>query len=257
MLEGNEQLNSDVNNEASSELQSQAAESTQEQSQEAASANQSTQQDNVPFNEHPRFRELIDEKNTLKTQLAEMQAQIQRLSTPQQPQTKEEKDAMVERLMGIDPEFGKDYAGLKAALKELNELKAWKQQTETQSIQEKAVTSVNQLHEQNKVPAELRDMYNAALEAEARKNPRMTLNDLPNAYKAVHERFTKYIDSVKRSERESYVSDKRSDARAPSSQPKGRPVTGSTRKEFSSDPGEARQQTVSEVLKLMRAEKDI
>jgi hypothetical protein len=252
-MEEIEQSNTDVSNEVSSEPQSTGQETPEAQQ----ASGEQKQQDNTPFHEHPRFKELIEEKNAYRRELDEMKRQLQTMQTPRSEKTQEEKDALIERLKSIDPEFGERFAQLNMTAKELQELKAWKQSMETQTVREKAINSINSLHSEHKVPKEMQDFYNAAIEAEARNNPRMGLQDLPQVYKAVHERFSKYLDTVKRSERESYVKDKTQDAKAPTTQSKGKSVTPNVRKQFSGDEAEQRKETVDEVLKLMRAGKDI
>lgn len=255
-MENTEQLNSDVQVEASSEPQSQAAEAPEAQ---ASGQEQQQSQDNTPFHEHPRFKELIEEKNSYKEQLSRMQEQIERLSQAQsQPKSQDaQKDALLERLKGIDPEFGSLIETFKKNAEKLEQLEQWKQQSETQTLQQQAVSTVTRLHEENKVPAEIRSFYDAMIRQEAASNPKLGLKDLPQVYKTVHERFTKYLDSTKRAERASYVQEKGADSKAPVSQPKGKTVTPQVRKQFSKDSGEERQETVSEVLKLMRAERNL
>lgn len=253
-MEENEQLNSDVQTESSSETQS-AADSTPAQ----AGAEQTTNQDNVPFHEHPRFKELIEEKNSYRQQIEDLGRQMKELqASRQQSQTQTQtKDELIERLKGIDPEFGKRFEQMASRDAQFEQLLAWKQQMEAQQTRNQAVDMVQKLHAEYKVPENLRVRYEREIRAMAAENPNLKIQDLPKLYKSVHEEYTKLLDSVRRSDRESYVAGKKADGAAPTPQTKGKPVTPQVRKEFSKDSGVERQETVSEVLKLMRAGRDI
>lgn len=252
-MEEIEQSNSDAQTEVSSEPQNQAVESSQAAPQEQQDTKT---QDNTPFHEHPRFKELIEEKNAYRKEIDDLKRQMQQFSQKSASTQQEEKDALIERLKSIDPEFGERFAQLNGASRELQELKAWKQSMEAQSVRDRAIASINSMHTEHKVPQELQSLYQDAIEAEARRNPQMGLQDLPKVYKSIHERFSKYLDTVKRSDRESYVKDKAQDAKAPTPQSKGKTVPSTTRKAPLGE-AEERKDTVDEVLKLMRAGRDI
>src|SRR5690606_30305001 len=71
------------------------------------------------------------------------------------------------------------------------------------------------LHEEYKVPQELRDFYYSQLVVEAQRNPNMPISKLPEVYKQVHERMSKFLDGQRRDERGRYVATKKADARIP------------------------------------------
>lgn len=222
---------------------------------------QSDKPDSTPFHEHPRFRELVEQKNkyaesykTLEQQYKQMAKQLEELNSRMSP--KKEEDPLVARLKGIDPEFGERFEKLSSTEKELAELRQWREQMEMDRIRTSAVNTVSQLHTQNKVPAELQEFYNEQLEAMYARNPQAFLSDINSAYKTVHDRVSKILESRDRATRESYVSAKKADSKAPSSQPKGKPVnTG--QEELSSDPEVARKQVISRVLKHTKASSTI
>lgn len=248
------QVNSDV--EAPS---SEAPQPVEQNAQPAEKPEANTDSEKpTPFHEHPRWKEMLEERNSYREQAkaleqryAQMEAQLKQLS--QQNLPKKEEDALIARLKGIDPEFGSFAEQQKAALQELHELKEWKQQQELRSMRDQAVNTINSLHEQNKVPAELRDRYNREIQFLIQQNPKAELQDLPNLYKQVHTDYTQMLEGIKRKERESYVSDKKADSKVPTSQPKGKPVEAGKGKEFSKDPAEARQELIKRVLKQAKA----
>jgi hypothetical protein len=213
----------------------------------------------TPFHEHPRFKELVEQKNryaeeskSYAQRLQEMERRLQELS---QPKVQKQEDPLLARLKGIDPEFGERFAKLTSQEQELQELKSWKAQFEADQLRTRAVSELSKLHEENKVSPEMRKIYDAQIQAAATANPRLGLQDLPNLYKQVHETFSKMIDDAKRAERESYVASKKADAKAPTSQPKGTTVKPS-RSKPSGTPAEQREQMMKEILNDIRTQRN-
>lgn len=228
--------------EASESAPQQVAEGQQEQTQ--------ARSNDVPFHEHPRFKELVSQKNEYADQIKQLQRQIGELS---RPKDLPKEDPLLTRLKGIDPEFGARFEQLSATQQELQELRTWKQQMETERVREQAVRSIGDMHESNKVPSELRPMYEAMIEQRARANPNLGLKDLPGVYKDIHDSFSKYLEGTKRQVTESYVKDKKKDASLPASTSKGKAVEPGKNFQFSKNPDEARAQLVSRITQLSRA----
>jgi hypothetical protein len=256
------QINSDVSP-ASSEPAAPAPEQNQDAAQAAPQTNNEDSQ-HVPFDKHPRFKELIEQKNQFAQQAREMQAAYRQMQQKLESLEKRgapqgEKDALLERLKQIDPEFGGRFEQMNSALEELKALKEWKEQFETSQTQTQAHTQLKSLYEQHKVPEEVRDMYKAAIadlaqRIEAERQAPLGLRDLPQVFQQVHERFSKYVDGIKRSERESYVQTKKADVATPT--PKrgatASPESGTAPKSRA----EAHQSKVNEILKLARQDRD-
>lgn len=245
----NMQVNSDVGTEVSSEPQQPVTEQTD--TAPAAPVETKPKEADLPFHEHPRFRELVEQKNkalesnkTLEKQLKELSERVQSLSSPK------EQDALIARLKSIDPEFGTRFEKLDSVHRELNELREWRNQMQVETVRTTAVNTIKSLHEANKVPAELQDLYNEQLEAAYSRNPNEFLGNVQSAYKAIHDRFSKLLDGIKRSERETYTSEKKQVAKVPTPQ-KGKSVAPKA-SEYSNDPAVARQQLVSRILKQSR-----
>ncbi|MDE2105718.1 MAG: hypothetical protein KGL39_51315 [Patescibacteria group bacterium] len=218
----------------------------------------------VPFHEHPRFKELVEQKNQFASQFKDSQKvinqlyqKLQSLEQSSQAQRAQE-DALHARLKGIDPEFGERFSKLDGSLKELEQLKAWKQEMEMNQVRQQGVQMVNDLHTQNKVSKEMQDIYNSQIETMVRGNPNLGLRDLPEVYKDVHERMSKVLDSIKRTERESYVQGKKQDASTPASpkQPPGNKAANSKGFEYSKDPLTAKHQLVQNIRQAIRAERE-
>jgi hypothetical protein len=257
MLE-QEQSQSDVNEEVSSEPSSTETNNISADSEEKAS----TDSKDMPFHEHPRFRELVEQKNkyadsykSLESKYAEMEKRLNEMTkaTP----SKKEEDALIARLKGVDPEFGERFAKLDATQQELAELKAWRSQMEGDRVREGAVNTIQSLHGQNKVSSEMQELYNEQLEALYARNPQGFLKDINASYKAVHERMSKVMEGIKRAERESYVQGKKADVKAPTAATKGKAVNPAKASDYSNDPALARQQLVQRVLKQAKASNNL
>jgi len=251
----------DVASESSTATESSGQDTQESASNPAQADNQTTAETQLPFHEHPRFKELIEQKNQFAQQSQEasrqiraMQQQIQQMQQHSQT-AKQREDALHARLKGIDPEFGERFAKIDGSLTQLEELRQWKQQMETQQVRERGVNYVNSQHEANKVPSEWRDIYNAQIEAAIRSNPNAQLEDLPNIYKGVHAAMSKLMDSQKRAVTESYVTDKKKDASLPTT-PKGKALNTSKQAQtWSKDSSEARSQLVARIRDQLKAER--
>lgn len=148
----------------------------------------------------------------------------ERLSQSQQKESKEH--PFVARLKEIDPSYGEWAGGVEQLKKDLEEMRNWKQEQSRQAMVQQYESGIEKLHNDNKVPAELRDRIRRELDLRAMTNPKLGLKDLPNVYKDVLSDYNKFIDGIKRSERASYVTDKSKDVKAPATQTKGAPATG-------------------------------
>jgi hypothetical protein len=261
-MEQDFELNSsDASNESSSDSQN-SSQSVSSEPKQSAEQQPKPDSDSTPFHEHPRFKELVEQKNKyadsykqLENRYAEMEKQLRTLSERTKPQ--ETQDQLIARLKGIDPEFGERFEKLDATQKELAELRSWRQQVEAEQTRTQAVNTVMTLHSQNKVPDDLQQLYNEQLEAMYARDPKNFVRDIQGAYKHVHERMSKLLDSVKRQERESYVSNKSQDAKVPTSQPKGKSVNHSKPEEYSKNPDEAKAQLVRRIIQQSKASNSI
>jgi hypothetical protein len=250
----NEQSESDVQStEVSSEPTVAAVEQTEASSEAAGAAEQTKPESNVPYS---RFQEVIQQKNQHAEQLKAMQGQYQQMQAridaferaqQARPQTEAQKDALIERLKGIDPEFGERIEQMYSKLSKIDQLDQWRAQQEQQTQYQRAMSAVERLHAEHKVPKELQDIYVNQLKSD----PHVNLDNLNEAYKNLHQRMSGYFDSVKRTERESYVAAKKADAKAPTSQPKGKAPSPAQKQAKGSE--ESQRETVDEVLSLIRA----
>lgn len=198
--------------------QEQSEESTPEPEQKSAPA-----APEVPFHEHPRFKELVEQKNQYQAQLKALQDRLDRQEhqSRQQPSAPKPTDKFVERLQGIDKDLADRIAKYDEGQETVSQLKARLADYEAATTRSQAETAINNLYSEHKVDPSIQKMYTAAIKDIANANPQMKLSDLSSVFKEVHENFTKFTETLRRSDRKSYVVDKKADAKAPTSQPKG------------------------------------
>lgn len=217
-----ESTESDVSSEPSSEAQ----DSSQAGQQAAA-----PQEQNVPFHEHPRWKEVMADRDAatqraqaLEQRLADMDRRYQELSRPRQ---EPKKDALVDRLMGIDEDFGKRFgeiskqAELAAQLQE--QLNSFKEERIVESLKGK----FEDLASQNKLDPADKELYFARLDLAYRQGKLRSPSDVESHFKAIHEPQAKRQEAWKRQAIEEYTKAKKADATKPTGQPKGRaPAAG-------------------------------
>lgn len=222
---------------------------------------QEAQTKETPFHEHPRWKEVMEERNAerqarqaLETRLADMQRQFQESL---KPKAQEQQDPMYERLKGIDPEFAEYMKSLKGRAEKAEALESRLEQFERQQFTQSAQATFSELNSKNNVSPELSPIYEQQLEAAYARGEFKDIKGLREAYTKVHETYSKLFEAHERKAIEKYTTTKKQDASKPSAQPKGQAVGKSGKMEFSKDPAEAKQQLIKSIVNQSRAEKDI
>lgn len=226
--------NTEVNQETSASevaASDEAPEASQDQSAETQKA-----ESNVPFNEHPRFQELISQKNEMGMRLAEMEKNYQKLMYDSEMRLREIEnrvpkqqpvvDEMYNKLKDIDPAFA-DY--LKGMKEEISRLKAyenkfqeydqWKNGYEQTQLQTTAESTLNRLYQQHGVNEKMQPVIRGLIESMAFKNEKAGINDLPAYFKQAYD----LVNGIARATTQNYVVDKRKD-QVPASSTSGAPV---------------------------------
>jgi len=262
-----EQFESDANDQESpSEIPESSTEDTSQEVTQETQAEQSPEP--VPFHEDPKVQEYI-QRQTDKQMEAKLEAQREQYDQEfsklrsqyeqvQQSLPKPEKpsDPMIERMKQIDPEFGKYLEDQNAKIEQFEELQEWRQNQQAEQMNTRINSSIKELHTENSVPSELQEMYDAQIFKIAQSNPNLKESDLPKVYNQVHQQFVNVVNAVRRSERESYVNEKKAVSKAPPAS-KGEPVSPGKSAEFSKDPEARREQAIQRILKQSNAEGDI
>jgi transposase len=256
MLEGDEVVQQDANIEESSAASQTSPDSANEVTA-AGSSNENRQaasESQMPFHEHPRFKELISERNTFKDQIEAMQKQMEAMQGQKQ-QAPSKEHPFVARLKEIDPSYGEWAGNIEQMKKDFEELRTWKQEQARQSLVNEYNSSIEKLHSDNKVPEQLRARIKKEIDYLAMTNNKLGMKDLPNVYKQVLEEETKFLEGIKRSERAAYVTDKSKDSKAPQTQTKGA-APGQKPKQQSMDREERYAAIVKNALKNSKAGSD-
>lgn len=258
----NEGVEVDTQSDASTETSSESP-SNETQTEGAKEASSEQQTDNTPFHEHPRFKELVDQKNQAQASYKELQdkvAQLEALSKSSNQQTQSQaqavKDELIEDLKKVDPrlaerleKFSKAYTSVESIQQEFNQFKQ-------QQVIQTAVSQINSMHESNKVGPQMKTWINNELDR-MYMTGKLNTQNLQNEYKNIHDGFKKWQEDIKRETLKGYVPDKKADSKVPTSQPKGAPAkTTAKAPTFSKDPETARQQVVSRYLKQAQAERE-
>jgi len=246
--EGNEieSTQSDVSQESSSDSQSDA-----QTTQQAAAPKE------LPFHEHPRWKEVMEERNSeraraqaLEQRLADMDRRFQESSKPK-PQ-----DPMYERLKGIDPEFADYLNSLKSRAEKAEALEQRLETFERSQFTNSALNKFSELNKANSVSPELATLYQAALEQQYQNGNIKTVADVEKAYQAIHSSTKKFLEAQERSVIEKYTASKKKDASSPAGQPKGRSPAQGQKVEFSKDPQEAKAQLIKNIAQAMKSGRD-
>lgn len=180
----------------------------------------------TPFHEHPRFKELIEQKNQQAEQIKAYQEQMRELQNQfksMQPKQKTPEEALLERLKGIDPEFGGWAENIDQTRRELAEFKEWKRNLELEQGRQQAQSALESLYTEHKVSKEMKDLYRSQIESIAYNNPDLKPQDLPKVFKQVHEGLSKWAQDYERSIRSKYVTEVKKET-APATQTGGAPA---------------------------------
>lgn len=185
----------------------------------------------LPFHEHPRWKEVMEERNSerqraqaLEQRLADMDRRYQELSRPRQ---EPKKDPLVDRLTGIDEDFGRRFgeiakqAELATQLQE--QLNAFKEERVVESLKGK----FEELASKNNLDPADKELYFSRLDQAYRQGKLRSPADVEASFKAIHEPQAKRMEAYKRAAIEEYTKAKKADANKPTGQPKGQaPAAG-------------------------------
>lgn len=230
-------------------------------------------QDTTPFHEHPRFKELVEQKNEsarryqdMESRYQTLQQQLSSLKESQQPKAPSEFDQLIKDLKGVDPRLAAALESQAKAAESAKSLEARLEAFEKQSQEaartqtlSTAVAKINSLHDSNKMSDFGKQFINNQMDI-AYRNGQLNASDLKaveSMYGEASKAIKAYEESLKRATTESYVQDKKKDASVPTSQPKGAPAKPAAKKNpFSSDKETAKQQIVSRYLKQAAANRE-
>lgn len=232
METGSESIESGVSEGASSDAS--RSESVGGAPAQAAASEQ--KQDTTPFHEHPRFKELVEQKNESLKRYQDIESRYkaleQQLSSlkDSQPKAPTETDALIQDLKKVDPRLANVIEQQLKSSENARQLQArldqFEQQSKEQARQQTlmtAVSKINSLHETNKMSDFGKQFINNQLDLAYRAG-QLNASDLKaveNAYGEASKAIKAYEESLKRDVTKSYVEGKSKDAAVPASLPKG------------------------------------
>lgn len=223
----------------------------------------SHEQSQVPFHEHPRFKELIDYRrqaeerfSTYERQMQEMQRQYQE-ALAQRQQAQKPVNPLVSKFKEIDPEYGKTMEEIYERAQSVEEVRKELAELRRERMVAQYESTVEKLHNDNKVDPSIRNFVKKQLDALAFSGQIRDLKDVPNAYKAIADEYTKLIEGVKRSTTAGYVQDKSKDAKSPQSQPKGKIPPRNEKGQFTGDRETDLAMIARRAVKLSKAGGDL
>ncbi len=240
---------------------SEPQDNSQETQTEATTKVEASTQDEKPFHEHPRFKELIDERNKFreemeaqKKQYADLERQMRSFSQQAQPQAKP-KNAALEELREIKPELASYIENTGSAAEKVAALENQLAEMRRQTLINQYESAVNTLYTSNNVSESLRPIYNTLIK-NAVVEANSQLSDVPAVFSKIHGQMSQLIEGIKKETTKSYSEGKKQDASAPKIAPKGAPVkTGKV--EYSRDPAQRKSQMIQAVLKQVKASSSI
>jgi len=186
--------------------------------------------------EHPRFKDLVGQKNDALKQYQDMESRYKTLEQQlnsikdAQPKAPTETDALLADLKKVDPRLAnvieqqlKSAKMAESVQARLEQFEKQSQESARQNTLNTAVGKINSLHETNKMSDFGKQFINSQLDI-AYRNGKLDASDLKaveSAYSECSKVIKTYEDSLKRDVTKSYVQDKAKDASVPASVPKG------------------------------------
>ncbi len=221
-------IESDVSTEGTASPES----ASSAQTQDAAPQETAPPATEVPFHEHPRFKELVEQKNkygqeatTLREQnqqLASRMAQIEKQYQTQSQPKAPDYNPLFDQIKTVNPEFASFIKENYTKAQQVDILQQDLQQLKefhTSYQQQQALSTFDRLCTDNKVDPDFKEIYQAAV-ANAANARNADINALPALFKEVHGKLSKTLEARDRKQRESYVAAKTQD-KTPVSKPGG------------------------------------
>ena len=231
-MEEIEQEIESTQSDASEGSSSEASESNSEQAEASAAAKQET----TPFHEHPRFKELVEQKNSYAKELEAIRAQNKAFEQQlhsfkeSQPKAPTETDQLLADLKKVDPRLAnviesqlKAAKTAEAVQQRLEQFERANQEQAHRQVLQTAVSKINSLHESNKVSDFGKQFIESKLDL-AYRSGQLNASDIKAVEKAYNDTLKSikdYEESIKRDTTKSYVQGKAKDSSVPASLPKG------------------------------------
>jgi len=176
----------------------------------------------VPFHEHPRWKEVIEERNSFKQGMTEykqaldrLQQQMETLRQQATPKQEAPKDPFLADLEKVNPAYAKSLQSIYEKASKAEEIERRLQAYEQQQFAKEAYSRFDNLLATNKVGEADKELYKDAVEAEVfrreSRGQKLGLNDLDAIFKQFHDKYSKYMEDRERQITAKYVTAKKSD----------------------------------------------
>ncbi len=181
----------------------------------------------LPFHEHPRWKEVIEERNSFKQGMSEYKQALDRLqqqmeTLKQQATTPKaieqpKQDVFLNDLEKVNPEYAKSLKAIYEQAGKTTQLEQRIAQYEQQQLAEKAYNHFNSLLSTNKIENAVdQELYRNVVEAEVyrreSRGEKLGLKDLDGIFNQFHSKYAKAMEERERAITAKYVTAKKSDA---------------------------------------------
>ncbi len=181
----------------------------------------------LPFHEHPRWKEVIEERNSFKQGMSEYKQSLERLQQQMEtlkqqattPKTVEQPkaDVFLSDLEKVNPEYAKSLKAMYDQASKTTQLEQRIAQYEQQQLAEKAFNHFNTLLSTNKIENTVdQELYRNVVEAEVyrreSRGEKLGLKDLDGIFNTFHSKYAKAMEERERAITAKYVTAKKSDA---------------------------------------------
>lgn len=211
-----------------------------EAEQQASAPVEKQEEKPIPFHEHPRWKEVIEERNSFKQSVEESRRVIERLQAqmemlkPQQTKSEPAKDKFLEDLEKISPEYAKSFQSVMDQARKAEQVEQRLAQYEQRETANAAINKFQGLLTANKVEDAMdKELYEKAVRAEVyeqeARGKKLNLDDLEKIFNSFHGKYSKAMEERNRKLTASYVQAKTKDT-SPKGTTGGAPAVSSTKK---------------------------
>lgn len=216
----------------------------------------------IPFHEHPRFKELIDSNRTYKEQLSAYERRMEAMQNQFQEQFNKVSqppkaaNPFVEKLREIDPKYAEYIESLESRTSKAEALERDLAEFKRERLVQSYESAVEKLHAEHKISEDLKPYVKAQLDALAMSGQLKELSQIPDVYRKVAEKYQQLVSNVERATTAKYSQNKKTDAKAPATQPKGKVPTRNEKGQFTGDREVDSATIAKRVMEVVRAERD-
>lgn len=245
-----------VSEESTSQVEASAAE-TQESAPEVKQ-----EEKPVPFHEHPRWKELIEERNSSKTQLEDykqtlgrLQRELETMRQQTAPKAEPKVDPFLADLAKVNPEYAKSLESVYKRAEIAEQAMQRIQQYEAQQFANQARSHFDGILTNAKITDPVdKELYTNVVEAEVyrreQRGEKLGLKDLDSIFNQFHSKYAKAMEDRERAITAKYSQAKKSDV-APKGATGGA-ATAPVAKKFAANDFEGQTKWLADQIRAMK-----